>query len=82
MNKIGFDVIILGNHEFDFGIEQLKRLGKNITGGYICANFRYRKNKTTLFNPYKIIEKAKKKNTFIGVLTPLTLENIFIIYKR
>ena len=78
MNKIGFDVTILGNHEFDFGIEQLKRLGKNITGGYICANFRYRKNKTTLFNPYKIIEKAGKKIAFIGVLTPVTLAKTYL----
>ena len=46
MNKIGFDVAILGNHEFDYGIEQLSKLGENITSKYISSNFCYKKNKT------------------------------------
>ena len=44
MNEIGFDVATLGNHEFDYGIEQLQNLENNITCGYICANFCYKKN--------------------------------------
>ena len=72
MNKVGFDVAILGNHEFDYGIEQLSKLEENITSKYISSNFCYRKNKTSIFNPYKIIEKGGKKIAFIGVLTPLT----------
>jgi 2',3'-cyclic-nucleotide 2'-phosphodiesterase (5'-nucleotidase family) len=47
-------------------------LGENITSKYISSNFCYRKNKTSIFNPYKIIEKGGKKIAFIGVLTPLT----------
>ena len=39
MNKVGFDVAILGNHEFDYGIEQLSKLGENITSKYISSNF-------------------------------------------
>ena len=34
--------------------------------------FFYRKNKTTIFNPYKLIEKGGKKIPFIAVLTHLT----------
>jgi len=30
MNNIEFNVTILGNHEFDYGIEQLQKLGENI----------------------------------------------------
>jgi len=78
MNKIGFDVAILGNHEFDFGIEQLSRLEKNITTKYVSANFCYKKNKTSVYNPYKIIEKGGKKIAFIGVLTPLTFTKTFL----
>ena len=78
INKIGFDVAILGNHEFDYGIEQLNKLEKNITSRYICSNFCYNKNKTTVFNPYKIIEIGGKRIAFIGVLTPLTFSKTYL----
>lgn len=78
MNKIGFDVATLGNHEFDYGIEQLFKLNKNLTIKYICANFCYRKNKTTIFDPYKIIEAGNKKIGFIGVLTPYTFSKTYL----
>ena len=78
MNKIGFNVSTVGNHEFDYGVEQLKKLEENITSRYISANFCYRKNKTTLFNPYKIVEIGGKKIAFIGAVTPLTLSKTYL----
>ena len=78
MNKIGFDVAILGNHEFDYGIEQLSKLGENITSKYISSNFCYKKNKTSVYSPYKIIEKGGKKIAFIGALTPLTFSKTYL----
>ena len=78
MNKVGFDVATLGNHEFDYGIEQLTKLGENITSKYICFNFCYKKNKTSIYNGYKIIEKGGKKIGFIGVLTPLTFSKTYL----
>ena len=78
MNKVGFDVITLGNHEFDYGIEQISKLGENLTTKYICCNFCYKKNKTSIYEPYKIIEKAGKKIAFIGVITPLTFTKTYL----
>ena len=78
MNKVGFDVAILGNHEFDYGIDQLSKLGETITSKYISSNFCYKKNKTSVYNPYKIIEKGGKKIAFIGVLTPLTFSKTYL----
>ena len=78
MNKVGFDVTILGNHEFDYGIEQLTNLEKNLTSKYICANFVYRKNKENIFKPYKIINAGNKKIAFINVLTPLTFSKTYL----
>ena len=78
MNKIHFNVSTLGNHEFDYGIQQLTKLGENITSKYICANFCYRKNKTHVYEPYKIIEVGKKKIGFIGVITPLTFSKTYL----
>ena len=78
MNEVGFDVAILGNHEFDYGIEQLTKLEENIISKYTCANFIYRKNRTTIFQPYKIIEKGGKKIAFIGILTPLAFSLTYL----
>ena len=35
INKVGFDINVLGNHEFDYGIEQLMKLEKNLTKIYL-----------------------------------------------
>ena len=78
MNSIEFNVSILGNHEFDYGIEQLQKLGENISSKYVCSNFCYNKNKTTFFEPYKIVKAGNKTIGFIGVLTPLTLTKTYL----
>ena len=73
MNNVGYDVTTLGNHEFDFGIEQIEKFNQTLKSGYICANFCYRENKTSVFPPYKIINVGEQKIGFIGVVTPTTL---------
>ena len=78
MNKIGFDITVIGNHEFDYGIEALNGLAKNNTSGYTCSNFCYRKNKTQVFEPYKIVKAGNKSIGFIAVLTPLTLTKTYL----
>ena len=78
MNEVKFDVVVLGNHEFDYGIETLHSLEENITSRYICSNFCFKKNRTTVFNPYKIITVGEKKIGFIGVVTPLTFTKTYL----
>ena len=79
MNQIKFDVITVGNHEFDYGIEQLNKLNSQMTTKYICANFCYKKDKTNFFdNAYKIIEADNIKIAFIGIVTPLTYSKTYI----
>ena len=79
MNEIGYNVTILGNHEFDYSLEALQNCNNILdNGGYICTNFCYRKNKTSVFPPYKIIEIGGKKLGFIAVLTPTTLTKTYL----
>ena len=83
MNLIDYDIAILGNHEFDYGLNQLKNISQYLNCGYICANFCFHKNKTSIFPPYKIIEinendNKKKKIAFIGVITPQTFSKTLI----
>ena len=79
MNKLEYEAVTLGNHEFDYGITQLQTLDKLLNCSYISANYCYRKNKTSIYSPYKIIEKGNKKIGFIGVATPETLIKSYII---
>ena len=38
MNAVGFDAMTVGNHEFDFGLDQLRRLSKQINFPIITSN--------------------------------------------
>ena len=78
MNKVGFDVVTIGNHEFDYGIEQLHKLNSLTSSKYISLNACYKKNKTKLFEPSKIIEAGNKKIGFIGIVTPLTYSKTYL----
>ena len=78
MNEIGYDVTILGNHEFDYGVEQLDKCKSKLNCGYICANYCLTKDKKPIYDPYKIIEVGTKKIAFIGVATPQTISKTFL----
>ena len=78
LNKIKFDVTTLGNHEFDYGIEQLNKLNEKMSTKYISLNTCYRKNKTQLFEPSTMVEAGGKKIGFIGIVTPLTFSKTYL----
>ena len=78
MNRIGYDVAVIGNHEFVYGLDILYRNKEQLNCGYICANYCYKKNKTSIFPEYKIIEIGGKKIGFIGILTPETLTKTYL----
>ena len=79
MNKIEYDVVVLGNHEFDYGVEHLmQNISRKLNCGYISANFCLRKDKQPIFDSYKIIVAGDKKIGFIGVTTPQTLSKSFL----
>ena len=78
MNKIGYDVATIGNHEFDFGLESLEKCYKALNCGYISANYCYRKNKTSIYPQYMIKKVGTKNIGFIGILTPTTLSKTYL----
>jgi len=78
MNDIKYDVVALGNHEFDYGLNELNKCNETLKTGYISANFCFRKNKTTIFPPYKIINLGNQKIGFIGITTPQTLSKTYL----
>jgi 2',3'-cyclic-nucleotide 2'-phosphodiesterase (5'-nucleotidase family) len=69
LNTIQPDVFELGNHEFDFGLENLKELMKIAQFPIICANVIDEKSGRLLVPPFLILERGKAKIAFIGLDT-------------
>jgi len=67
-NKIGYDVMIPGNHDFDYGIDFLKEQVSLFHGDYLCANLLDLQDRL-IFKPYTIIERKNIKIGIIGVVT-------------
>ena len=78
MNKVDFDVVTIGNHELDYTVERLFELNNKITSKYICANFYYKKNKTSIFNASKVLDIEGTKIGFVGVVTPMAFTKSYL----
>ena len=75
MNAVGYDVVTLGNHEFDFGYEQLMSNLKDANFQVICANVY--KNDELILPPSAIVETASGlKIGFFGMETPETATKV------
>lgn len=73
LNAAGYDVVTLGNHEFDNGAAELARRLKNLQADVVCANYDFTGTKLEgLVKPYAIVRKAGKKIGIIGLLTDIS----------
>ena len=69
MNKMGYDVVTLGNHEFDNGSKALAKRLKLADFKIVCANYKFKNKKLArLVKPYTIINMDGKKIGFFGLL--------------
>ncbi|MEG0864367.1 MAG: bifunctional UDP-sugar hydrolase/5'-nucleotidase [Clostridia bacterium] len=73
MNKVGYDVAIPGNHEFDYGMERFLELTKAANFPYVCANFVSVPENKPIFDAYKILDYDGVKIAFVGITTPKTI---------
>lgn len=76
INEMNYDVVTLGNHEFDYGIDVLKQRLTEFNGDVVSCNFSYigkKENKLDMVKPYVIKEYGIKKVAYIGITTPKTL---------
>ena len=81
MNKVGFDISVLGNHEFDYGEIVLKERMGQAQFDWVCANVDMGSSGVPQPLEFKTIEVGGLKITFLGLietsgkqnpLTPLT----------
>jgi 2',3'-cyclic-nucleotide 2'-phosphodiesterase (5'-nucleotidase family) len=71
MNAMGYDAWTLGNHEFNFGLDNLKTVISQAKFPVLAANITY-KDTGKLFTgaAYTIVERSGVKVAIIGVDTP------------
>lgn len=75
--ECGYDIVTLGNHEFDYGVENLLDLVSAQSAlKYVCCNFADASGNLQL-DPYHVIEYnvagKQVKIAYLGVVTPTTL---------
>ncbi len=71
MNRMGYDIAIPGNHDFDYGMERFLSLTEAADFPFICCNFN--REGQLVFPPYIMKEFDGVKLAFVGVTTPQTL---------
>ena len=73
MNKMEYDAVTLGNHEFDYGITRLGECIDGMNFPVVLCNGSYTGTKENLFEktkPYIMMDYSGTKVAFVGVTTP------------
>ena len=76
MNEVGYDFAVLGNHEFDYGMEQLSALIDQADAQYLGCNIAYsgsaagERGALEGVSPYAIVEYGATTVAYVGVITP------------
>lgn len=73
INALGYDVVTLGNHEFDNGLEELARRLASLECPVVCCNYDFSSfDAGKYIRDYAIVEKAGRKIGVFGMLTDIT----------
>ncbi|CRZ33979.1 2',3'-cyclic-nucleotide 2'-phosphodiesterase (5'-nucleotidase family) [Herbinix hemicellulosilytica] len=72
MNEAGYDLMVPGNHEFDFGFDNLKELEQKAKFPIISANILDKETGEPVFKENMIIETKAGKIGIFGLTTPET----------
>ena len=72
MNMMKYDAATIGNHEFDFGLENMAKLFKMAEFPILCANYDFTGTVVEgLVKPYTIIKRDGVKIGLFGICPPL-----------
>ena len=68
MNLMGYDAATIGNHEFDFGLENMARIFRLAKFPIVCCNYDFTETPVEgLVKPYVIVERSGLKIGILGV---------------
>jgi 5'-nucleotidase / UDP-sugar diphosphatase len=76
MNYLSPDVVTLGNHELDYGLEHLLFLEKMANFPIVNANLYIKKYHKRLMMPHIILKRAGLDILFIGIITDKVMDSI------
>jgi len=68
MNKVGFDIAVLGNHEFDYGTTNLKNRMNQANFDWVCANVDMQNSGVPQPYEYKTIQTNQLRVCFLGLI--------------
>ena len=68
MNMMHYDAGTIGNHEFDFGLENMARVFKRLNFPIVCANYRFHEyGLAKIVKPYVILKRNGLKIGVFGL---------------
>jgi 2',3'-cyclic-nucleotide 2'-phosphodiesterase/3'-nucleotidase len=70
MNALGFDAMAVGNHEFNFGLENLWKAKREAKFPWLAANIESDYTDDRAFRPYVIREVGGVRVGVVGFITP------------
>ncbi|OCF99104.1 bifunctional metallophosphatase/5'-nucleotidase [Gilliamella apicola] len=74
LNAMHYDIMVLGNHEFNFGMPIVDKVTSEFKGQSLAANIYYKDSGKPYLPATTIIEKEGVKIGFIGATTPFVPE--------
>ena len=78
MNRVGYDISVIGNHEFDYGEENLKNRMQQATFKWVCANVDASNSVIPQPTPFASITVEGIKVSFLGLVETDGKENAVI----
>ena len=70
LNYLDYDLGILGNHEFNYGLDYLREAIASYNHPILCSNILTKDGKPAFGEPYKVFEKDGVKIAVLGITTP------------
>ena len=70
MNKVGYDVIVPGSKEFEYGINEFLTVNNNSQNLFCISNLINKNTSNPLLDRFKLFTYGNKKIAFIGVSEP------------
>jgi len=73
MNKIGYDAMAVGNHEFDHQLSIIREQQKWVDFPFLSANIYFTQSNERVFSPYTVFNKQGIKIAVLGLTTDDTI---------
>ena len=69
MNHVGYDAVVLGNHEFDYGMPQMFNITDSLDAPVLCANLKNIQTDEFPYPAYHIVSYGDVDIAYIGFTT-------------